>query len=175
MKRCGWQYCNNLMSIVSTKNIPLVNAYSCGIHVEYRCSMCDYRIAFHDIKLSCDVIGGINFHFMSHIFKITAGNYLYWSYNEPTLTNNIYYNSDRSNGYRLCNISKVIKSNPHFIYLVPEFSFSIVLDKFDENEVPDWRLLSAVKHKSFSCLICGGQFESFPSGEVFNAHPCNEL
>lgn len=175
MKSCVYLNCDIISPLVYTKNIPLVNVYSCGIHISYECSLCDHTIAQHMIKQPRDCMYFISYHFMSHIFKNDDGNYLYLSYDIPLLANRIYHDFGRRNGYRLCNMTYIDKTCPYFIYLVPKFSFSKVLDQFDETEVPLDRLLDAVRNKPFSCLACGGIFESFPSSEVFVAHPCNEL
>ncbi len=179
MEQCRWDYCNKLAFQITTKNIPLINVYSCDIHAIYYCKLCDYKIIHGSLcsnnNISNDKLE-IDWHFIvHHTFKTSSRNYLYSSPTGMFLANRIYHEHGLGKLSRFCYMSGIIRSNPHFIYLVPEFSFSDVLDQFDEVVVPDWSLLAAMRNKSFSCLICGGLFESFPSSEVFNAHPCNEL
>ncbi len=162
--------CYDYESRIHTNNIRGVESYSRGSYIEFYCSLCG-RFLGCNSDATC-----INWHFLAtHTLKETTGNYVKKFRSGITMTNSIYHNSGRINGYRVCNISGIIKSNPHFIYLVHEFSFSDILNQFDEVEVSDWRLLASVRSKTFSCLLCGGMFESFPSNEVFAIHPCNEM
>ncbi len=172
MTECSYQYCEN--SLRRTKNqIHAVETYSCGTHITYHCSLCNRKIFVTAIKRLFDSQEIINWHFMNcHTLLKVSKNYVSHLDHEPILVN---YYFDSINKQRFCYIRKIVKNNPHFIYLIPGFSFSNVLDQFDLGEVPDWRLLAAVRNKQFSCLLCEGRFESFPSKEVFSAHPCNEL
>ncbi len=173
MEKCSWQPCRSLARQIFTKNILLIDVYSCGSHDTYYCSLCKYYITSRLSYVDNFNINIIRSHIMSfHTFKIDDGNYLYPSSTGLVLANHVYRMCKLSKLYRFCNISNIIEANKHFIYLIPGFSFSDILDQFDEVNVNDWRLLAAVRHKSFSCLMCGGRFESFPSNEVFAAHPC---
>ncbi len=176
MKQCGWSRCDSFASNVYSCDIPLISAYSCKIHITYYCKLCDHIIMLditHEGNDISDYKFDIGLHFMmKHTLNPFNGNYLSWSYNQPILVNKIYYTCGRVDGGRFCYLTNILKTNPHIVYLIPEFSFSDILDQFDKAEVPDWRLLSAIQHKQFSCLICDGIFESFPSSEVFAAHPC---
>ncbi len=174
MNKCEWSGCYAYASRVHTNHIRGVESYSCGRHVGLYCSLCGEFLGCYPVNYYEYVY--INRHFITmHTLKESAGNYINNSYGKVTMINSIYRNFDKINGYRFCNVSNIIKSNPHFAYLVPEFSISDLLDMFDEVKVHSWRLLAAMRHKSFSCLICSGQFESFPSNEVFAAHQCNEM
>lgn len=179
MEICCWTRCLNKPSQIYVKDFPLVNVYECGVHVAYYCSLCDYRIGssmsnkfngFNDRE-----IRHMSWHFVvNHVFERSAGNYLIEILAMPALVNRYYFMNCGVRNYesRICNISSILKENPHFMHLLPGFSFSDTLDQFDEIEVPGWRLLSVIKSKPFSCLICCCRFESFPSNEVFNAHKC---
>ncbi len=158
---------------MSIKNIPLVNFCLHKNYISYRCSLCNGNI-MQKLHLDIPETTYINKHFMTyHTFKKSDRNYLYsLQTGSVILFNEIYNRFGRIDGHRICYFTNIIESNPHFIYLVPEFSFSDILDQFDECTVPSWQLLTAMRNKPFSCLICDGQFESFPSGEVFAAHPC---
>ncbi len=180
-EKCVWTRCLNKPSRVYVKDFPLVNVYECGVHTVYYCSLCDYNIGS---SMYIDTFNGfidreirhISWHFVvNHVFDRFAGNYLIEVLAMPFLVNQYYFTHYGLRNYesRVCNISSIIKENPHFMHLVPGFSFSDVLNQFDEIEVPGWRLLSAVRHKSFLCLTCGDGFESFPSYEVFTSHKCN--
>ncbi len=175
MKSCGFWSCNKSLFRVRTNHTHAFESYSCGIHVTYHCSLCNDRILRRGSDSGAPEHVYIQWHFMSsHTFKKSARNYLYPSQPGHVLINEIYYKFGQIDGNRFCHMVDVIKSNPHFIYLVPEFSFSDILDQFDEDRVSDWSLLAAVRNKPFSCLMCGGRFESFPSNEVFAAHKCKK-
>ncbi len=175
MEKCIWSQCNKRISQIIRKDFPLVNVNSCGKHASYICSLCDTIFvtnSYVDLfnEFSANITDNINWHFMeNHTLKEFSGKLLYDAWNNPAIGNCI-NNNGKCRNY--CYISKIIETYPHFIYLVPEFSISDILDMFDEVIVNGWSLLAAVRHKSFSCLICGGLFESFPSNEVFAAHPC---
>ncbi len=182
MEKCSWLYCYNSSSRRYTlscgKIPPLVDVYSCGFHITFYCSLCNHNIVNHainsDVRLK-NYQNQITCHFIAHAFKGAVENHFSWLYNELILVDNDYFVSGRGDRGRFCYVSGIVENNPHFICLIPEFSFSDILDQFDEGEVPDWRLLNSILNKPFSCLSCGGRFESFPSNEVFAAHPCNEM
>lgn len=175
MKKCSWNYCNKSAFQVNTKNIPLINVYSCEIHTNWYCSLCDLNIVNYLTNTNDGLDNfqnNITWHVTSHAFKGADGNRVGFSPDGRMMLINNKYFDHMQNKRKLCYISDITKTYPHFIYLMPEFLFSDILDNFDETEVPDWYLLFIISSKSFSCLICGGRFESFPSNEVFNAHPC---
>lgn len=169
MEKCSWTFCDSPVSSIYPYNIPSIVVYSCGVHVSHTCSLCNSAAAGESPIDKLE----IGWHLMiQHTLKTTARNYLSCLYDQPILINFNYYKYGLIDGYRFCYLTNIIKTHPHFTVLVPEFSISDILDQFDEGEVPSWRLLSTVLNKSFSCLFCHGVFESFPSNEVFNAHPC---
>ncbi len=173
MKRCEWSVCYDYTYRVCTKDIPLVEFYSCGRHASYYCLLCDEPMGRYLRGNSNDLC--INWHFLAtHTLKESSGNCVNLTFGYIALINNIYYEPQYGNKHKLCYILEILKTYPHFIYLIPEFSFSDVLNQFDEIEVNEWNLLAAVRNKPFSCLMCGGRFESFPSNEVFNAHKCKK-
>ncbi len=175
MMDCERHGCNNSLFSIQEENNPLVDVYSCGNHITHSCSLCNEHILRRRLNSGVPKTDYITWHFMSsHTLKISNGNYLYGVATGHVLINEIYYKFGRICGHRFCNISDIVKTNPYFIYLVPEFSISNMLDQFDEVCVPAWQLLTAMRSKSFSCLICGGRFESFPSNEVFAAHKCKK-
>ncbi len=174
MKQCYWPYCEYLVLRVHNEGNSLLNVYSCDIHTTYYCTICNARIAIR-LAETDTAQNTINVHFMTyHTFRVSTRNYLYHSKDGECLVGSSYHNNKKNAEYVYCFMSDILKTNPYFIYLIPEFSISDILDQFDEGKVPGWRLLAAIIHKPFSCLICGGLFESFPSNEVFAAHKCKK-
>lgn len=171
MSKCGWSQCDNMVFRITREDFPLVNINACGNHATYLCSLCGdtfLNYAYLDPNgVRSANTSNINWHFMNkHTFNKYSSNLLYSSWKGPAIGNDVYT--------KYCYIKNIIKNNPYFIYLVPEFSFLDVLDQFDENDIPHDRLLAVIRYKQFSCLLCEGRFESFPSSEAFAAHKCKK-
>ncbi len=171
MDICLWPDCNNLTSRINIESNILLNVHSCKFHTTCYCNLCNIRITT-ELSVDSDITYEyIKCHFMiQHTLRNSSRNYAYQSRDSIILVGSSCMNGYFGSG--ICNMSDVFKTNPHFIYLVPQFSISDMLDYFDEAYVSEWRLLAAIRNKPFSCLACGGIFESFPSNEVFNAHKC---
>ncbi len=173
---CYEPYCYNLSSRVHTKCTTLLKVYSCDIHTSYYCVLCNDRIVISYLAETDIVINNaINYHFMLfHTLRTSAGNHLHCSEIGVLLVGRNYY-TEKATKSGICHVSDILKTYPHFIYLVPQFSISEMLDQYDNAEISGWQLLASIRNKTFACLACSGLFESFPSKEVFSAHPCNEL
>ncbi len=177
MTTCYWPFCNSETILSDEKIRPFINSHVCDLHINYQCLLCGVsmtapRFKIKDIKNNAG-IDRINYHFMSiHTLKSSSKNYVYWTQNDQILSTSDFYRNMHER--KQVSVSDIIKFVPHFIYLIPEFSISDMLDQFDEVIIPYNRLLSALRHRQFSCLLCEGRFESFPSNEVFAAHKCKK-
>lgn len=174
--------CKNDLSPFYTR---LVAVYSCRFHVIYLCCLCRQIVGIwleRDISTNqIRLIAMINHHYIEkHSFDRSRGNYSFQQQSGIMLANKTYrdilygFGRNTSKISHYCYLDNILLNYPHFICLRPEFSFSKLMNRFDDDyAINEFDLFALILNKTFSCVICGGVFESFPSCELYMAHKCD--
>ncbi len=141
----------------------LVDIYSCGYHTSYYCKTCQLTGTNHDGLFDHGVAGSVSNHYVKNHTNIHTNNKC------PSSKYQTFVLITTRYGQKYFNIGDIIDICDYFIGLRPEFSF---LEVFSD-DLSARSIISAMRNKSFSCVLCGDRFESFPYRELYIAHSCS--